>query len=111
MENLEELLNELQMQNQQLQTVLIQKQSLMIQSRETEKALEEIEKGCEEIYKTIGPILVRTNREDIKKDLEESKEEVGIKLKSLEKQEAMLKERIKKIQEKFQELTQAGKGG
>ena len=111
MENLEDLLNELQIQNQQLQTVMIQKQSLMIQSRETEKALEELEKGCEEIYKTIGPILVRTNREDIKKDLEESKEETGIKLKSLEKQEAILKKRIKEIQEKFQELTQAGKGG
>jgi prefoldin beta subunit len=111
MENLEELLNELQLQNQQLQTILIQKQSLMIQGKEVERALEEIEKGGEEIYRSVGPILVKTNREDIKKDLEEDREETEIKINSLDKQEIRIRKRIKEIQEKFQEFTRTSKGG
>ena len=76
MSELEDALNELQLHNQQLQTVMMQKQSLMIQDKEMEKALEEIEKsGGEEIFKSIGPILVKTSKEAIKKDLEEGREE------------------------------------
>ncbi len=112
MSELEDALNELQLHNQQLQTVMMQKQALMIQDKEMEKALEEIEKsGDEEIFKSIGPILVKTSKESIKKDLEDSREEADLRVKSLEKQEAKIKQKIKSMQEKFQALTQSGSGG
>ncbi|MBI2233074.1 MAG: prefoldin subunit beta [Candidatus Aenigmarchaeota archaeon] len=112
MSELEDALNELQLHNQQLQTVMMQKQSLMIQDKEMEKALEEIEKsGGEEIFKSIGPILVKTSKEAIKKDLEEGREETELKVKALEKQEIRIKQKIKSMQERFQSLTQGGSGG
>lgn len=112
MSELEDALNELQLHNQQLQTVMMQKQSLMIQDKEMEKALEEIEKsGGEEIFKSIGPILVKTSKEAIKKDLEEGREEAELKVNALEKQETRIKQRIKSLQERFQALTQGGSGG
>ena len=69
MENLEEVLGQLQMQNQQLQNVLLQKQTLLLQSKEIEKALEEIEKeDTQEIYRSVGPILVKTEKAKVKKE-------------------------------------------
>ena len=72
----------------------------------------EIEKsGGEEIFKSIGPILVKTSKEAIKKDLEEGREEAELKVKALEKQEIRIKQKIKSMQERFQALTQGGSGG
>ncbi|MBI2578731.1 MAG: prefoldin subunit beta [Candidatus Aenigmarchaeota archaeon] len=108
-ENLEELLGHLQMQNQQLQNVMMQKQALIIQTKEIEKALEEISReDSEEIYRSVGPILVKADKEKVKKDLEEQKEEMELKIKSLEKQESRLKSLMKEGQEKFQSLHQGG---
>lgn len=110
-ENLEELLGQLQMQNQQLQNVLLQKQTLMLQGKEVEKALDEISKeDTQEIYRSIGPILVRADKEKTKKDLEEQKEEMELKIKTLEKQESRLKSMMKESQEKFQGLQKGGVG-
>lgn len=113
MSELEEMLGELQMQNQQLQTIMIQKQALMIQDKEMENALEEVEKCTDEdIYKSVGPILVKISKEAIKKELEEGREENDLKIKSLEKQEAKVKQKIKTMQEKFQSVAQSsGTGG
>ena len=109
MENLEEVLGQLQMQNQQLQNVLLQKQTLLMQSKEIEKALEEIEKeDTQEIYRSVGPILVKTEKAKVKKELVEQKEEIDLKVKSLEKQETKLKSLLKEGQEKFQSLQQGG---
>ncbi len=72
-----------------------------MRSRELEKAIEEAEKSTE-IYRTIGPILVKVEKERIEKELEEEKEEIDIKLKTLESQEERIKGKIKDAQEKFQ---------
>ena len=112
MGELEDILSELQMHNQQLQAIMIQKQALMIQDKEMEKALEEIEKcSDEEIFKSIGPILVKSPKEEVKKELEDGREDTDLKIKSLERQEARVKQKIKSIQEKFQALAQSGSGG
>ena len=105
MNDVEEMISELQNSNQQLQTIVMQKQALMIQNKEAEKALEEIEK-CrdEDIYKSVGPILVRTSKETMKKELLEEREETELKLKSLEKQETRIRQKMKTIQEKFQSM-------
>lgn len=104
MSELEELLGHLQLQNQQLQTIIIQKQSLLIQDKEIEKALEEMEKCGDEIYKSVGPILVKTNKEDMRNELKEERDDISIKLKSIEKQEKRIRDAIKDSQEKFQSM-------
>jgi prefoldin beta subunit len=101
----EQTLAKLQVQNQQLETLLIQKQSLMVEKNEIEMALKELEKNeTDEVYKIVGPILVKVTLPKIKKDLEETKEEIDIRLKSIEKNENKLRESIEKARNKLREL-------
>ncbi len=113
-QNMEELLMQLQMQNQQLQAIMMQRQAMTIQGREIEAALEGIEKSQSDIFKSIGPILVKTSKEGIKKELTEEKEEIELKLAALDRQEKKIKDKVKEMQEKFQSLMPqegAGQGG
>lgn len=108
---LEDALGKMQIQNQQLQTILLQRQTLMVQNSEIEKALEEIEKSSDDIFKSVGPILVRTKKDDIKKELEEQKDEIQLKLKTFDSQEKKIKEHLKDAQERVQKLMPVGQGG
>lgn len=103
-EDLEQLLGQLQVQSQQLQSIVLQKQALMIQDREIETALEEVEKADSDIFRSVGPLLVKTGKEKAAAELKEGKEEIELKLKALQTQEKRLKDRIKENQEKFQKL-------
>jgi prefoldin beta subunit len=101
----QEILIELQTFQQQTQTVLIQKESLNIQNMEIDRALEELKKTTnEDAYKAVGPILVKSTKKDIEKDLAERKETIDLRLKSLQKQEDRLKEKMKQTQERFEEI-------
>src|SRR3989338_2080320 len=111
MGELENLIGHLQMQNQQLQGVLMQKQSLSMQSREIEKAIEHLENATDDVYRTVGPILVKIPGADVKKQLEDDKEEVDLKLKTIEVQEKKLLDRLKENQEKIQGMMPQGQGG
>lgn len=111
MGELENLIGMLQTQNQQLQAIMMQKQALTIQGREIEKALEHIELASDDIYRTVGPILIKTSAKDIKSHLEEEKEEIGLKIKTIESQEKRLKDKLKESQEKIQTMMPAGQGG
>jgi len=96
---------ELQAFQQQMQTVLIQKESLNIQNMEIDKALEELEKvKNEDVFKAVGPILIKSEKEKLKKELEERKETTNLRLKSLQKQENRLKERLEETQKKLEEV-------
>jgi prefoldin beta subunit len=113
-EDLEKIVGQLQLQNQQLQAIMMQKQTLMVQSREVEKALDALEKCNDEVYKSVGPILVKSTKDDIKKELAEGKEEIDLKMTSLDKQEKKIKERIKEAQDKFKDMVperHVGQGG
>ena len=82
-----------------------------MRSRELEKALEEIEKS-DDIYRTVGPVLIKVEKNKIKDELDDEKEETDIKLKTLETQEDRIKEKIKGIQEKFESQSHMmGQGG
>jgi prefoldin beta subunit len=101
----QQILIELQTFQQQMQTVLIQKESLNIQSIEMDKALEELKKATtEDVYKAVGPILIKSTKKDLEKELDEKKETIDLRLKSLQKQEDRLKEKLKESQEKFEEF-------
>ncbi len=101
----QQILIELQTFQQQMQTVLIQKESLNIQSMEIDKALEELNKTeHNDVYKAVGPILIKSTKKELTKELDERKETIELRLKSLQKQENRLKEKLKESQEKFEEI-------
>src|SRR3990172_304302 len=108
----QQILLEMQAYQQQLQTVLIQKETLNIQNMEIDKALEELGKvKDEDVFKAIGPILVKSEKGCLKKELEEKKETIGLSLKSLQKQETRMKERMEESQKKLEEILKpSGKG-
>src|SRR5437867_11580043 len=73
--------------------------------REVEGTLEELNKltGETPIYKSIGMLLVRQDdREGLKKELEEHKETLTIRVKSLQKQEKALSQRYEDLATKIQ---------
>jgi len=101
----QQMLIELQTFQQQMQTVLLQKESLNIQSMELDKALEELKKATtEDVYKAVGPILVKSTKKDLEIELVEKKETIELRLKSLQKQEDRIKEKLKDVQGKFEDF-------
>ena len=107
----QQMLMDLQTFQQQMQTVMIQKESLNVQNIEIEKALEELKKTTnEDVYKAVGPILIKSTKKELEKELSEKKETLDLRLKSLQKQEDRLKERLKSSQEKFEEFLKNQEG-
>lgn len=88
----------------------MQKQQLEVESVEVEKALEELNKLGEEdvVYKNAGPLLIKTKRSDTVKELEEKKELSKTRLLVLGKQEARVKENLKEVETKINEMIRIG---
>jgi len=94
-------IEELQLLESHLQNFIFQKQSVQIEANEIENALEELKNSGEEIYKIISGFLIKSNKEDVKKELEEKKKLVAIRLESMEKQEKLIDRDVKKLREEI----------
>ena len=101
----QERLLRLQQLQQTLQSVLAQKQQLELELTEVEQALSELEKISENtvIYKSIGNLLVKTEKEKVKNELNERKELLNMRIGVLGKQEERLRGQVKDLQEKIQQ--------
>ncbi len=89
---------------QQLQAVLNQKFQMDAQVKEMSRTEEELNKAPQDvvIYKSIGALLIKADgKEAILKDIEESKETMEVRLKSLERQEKTLKDRYQVLQDQL----------
>jgi prefoldin beta subunit len=91
-------ISQLQMFEQGLQSFLQQKQQFQSQMLEIESSLEEL-KDSKEAYKIVGNIMVKTDKDELQKDLGSKKEMLEIRIKAIEKQETQLKEKATKLQE------------
>lgn len=90
-------LAELQIIEQNLQQFLMQKQQLQAQLIEIDSALKELV-GKEKAYKIISNIMVLKDSSELNDDLKSKKEIIELRLKSIEKQEKMMKDKATKIQ-------------
>jgi len=108
---LQEQLVRLQQLQQTLQSVSTQRQQVELELSETDKALAELEKSTDDtpVYKTVGSILVKSNRQTLLTELKERKELMATRVTVLGKQEDRTRERLKEIQEKLQERLKAPK--
>jgi len=104
----QEQLARLQQLQQTLQSVVTQKQQLEMESTETDKALAELEKSTDDtpVYKSVGSILVKSDRQTLLTELKERKELLTTRVTVLGKQEERTRERLKEVQEKLQERLQ-----
>ena len=94
----EEKIGRLQLMEQNLQNFLVQKQQFQAQLVEVESALNEL-KNTKEAYKIVGNIMVSSTKEDLEKDLKEKKKMLDLRVATIEKQEDIIKEKAKKIQQ------------
>ena len=94
----------LQQLQQTLQGVMAQKQQLTLQLTEVEQAASELEKMNETavIYKSIGALLVKSEKDKVTAELTERKELVKMRIDVLAKQEERLRTQVKDLQEKLQ---------
>jgi len=99
-----QLLVQFQIQSQQLENIINQKQTIIFQKNEIENALEELNKHGENFYKIVGPLVVKSSKDDLKKELENKKEENELKIKSLEKSEKEMKKIIDSNREKLRRI-------
>ncbi|AIF83415.1 prefoldin, beta subunit, archaeal [Candidatus Nitrososphaera evergladensis SR1] len=110
---LREQVSRLQQLQQNLQAIMMQKQQLEVEAVETDRALEELKKAGPEdaVYKAAGSVMVKAKKDDVVKELEEKKELSATRVKVLEKQEGRVKDNLKEVESKINEMIRGGGGG
>ncbi|MBU1136250.1 MAG: prefoldin subunit beta [Nanoarchaeota archaeon] len=99
-----EKIQELQLTEQNLQNFILQKQTFQVELNETISALEEIKKSEEEkIFKIIGQVMLKTKKSEITEELNKKKEIFELRIKSFEKQEKILTEKLEKTRKEIEE--------
>ncbi|MEM3851781.1 MAG: prefoldin subunit beta [Methanomassiliicoccales archaeon] len=101
---LQSQLNQYQQLQQQIQVISSQRFQFEAQSKEVTRAIEELQSLPEDavIYKNIGSLLIKSgNRESVLKELNEQKETLDVRVKTLERQEKHLRERYQSLQEEL----------
>jgi len=92
-------LQEMQILEQNLQNLLLQKQAFQMELSETTSALQEIEKSGDEIFKIIGQLMIKSEKSKIKEELLNKEKILNTRIKSFEKQEDFISEKLEKIRE------------
>ena len=109
---LREQVARLQQLQQNLQAIMMQKQQVELEVAETDRALEEIKKtGIEDVvYKSAGPLLIKSKKDDVIKELEEKKELSNTRVMVLTKQETRVKDNLKEVENKINQMIRGAQG-
>ncbi len=101
--DIQQLISQAQLYQQQMQNIMVQKESLNIQLIEISKALEELEKSHadNDVYRIAGPILIKSGKTEVKKDLKEKEDVIRMRLKTIETGEKRVKDKIEEIRDKM----------
>jgi prefoldin beta subunit len=100
-QKVQEQLEQLQRLQNQLAVAQQQRQQMEMQVREAERAIEELGSVADDapVYRSVGSVLFRTSgKADTIAKLGEEKESLEVRLKSMEKQEARVKEAATQLQ-------------
>jgi len=97
----ENKIQEMQILEQNLQNILLQKQAFNMELIETQEAAKEIEKSGDEVFKIIGQLMLKSDRLKIKEELKNKEKIIELRLKSIEKQENSLTEKLEELREEL----------
>jgi len=89
--------NQLQLLQQNLESVMLHKQQIESQLTEVNSALTQLEKA-EKSYKILGKIMVAASKNELNNSLNEQKEVAEVRLKNFIEQEKKIKENIEEVQ-------------
>ncbi len=90
---------------QNLQAIVNQKQLLEAEKAEAERATEELKKAATDavVYKNAGSVLVKANRDDLLKELQEKTDLTNTRILVLTKQEERIRTSLQEVQNKVNE--------
>jgi prefoldin beta subunit len=101
----EENIQEMQLIEQSLQNILLQKQAFQMELSEIEAALKELGSAGEEVFKIVGNLMIKTEKKKTQEDLENKKKLLELRLKTFEKQEDSLSQKLEKLREEVLKST------
>lgn len=106
----EKLPPEVQQQAIRFQQIQVQLNQLIAEKSILEQELREINRALEvlknvpdntEIYRAAGHLLIKINKEVAEKELSERKELIELRIKTLDRQESLLRQQLSEIQNKL----------
>lgn len=97
----QEKLQEMRILEQNLQNILLQKQTFQIELAETKAALQEMEKSSDEVYKIVGQLMIKSEKEKIKKELQDKEKMLELRMGTFEKQEKSSIEKMEKLRDEL----------
>jgi len=109
----QEKLEELQDLQDTAQQVAVQKNEAETQLTESRNALQELENIDEDtaMYREVGDLLVQTDYETAKDNLEEKVDSLELRVENLERQEGRVQEQFETLQEELQNMLGGAGGG
>ena len=103
MSDVSQSISEFERGRAQLAGISAQKQQLSVQAESLGASIEEIRKTKEEkVYKFAGSIMLLVPTPEALKDLESRKESVDLRLKTVEKQENILVDKLNKLKDEIE---------
>jgi len=88
---------------QQVQNLVARKQQLKLELMEVENALRELEKVGEDtpVYKSVGAILIRTDKAKLVQELEDRKTFLNLRIEQVEREEKRARELLEDVRAKL----------
>jgi len=96
---------------QQLQQILNQKFRMEAQLKEMDLTIDELKKTPLDspVYKNVGALMIKvSDREGLLKEIEDDKETSEVRVKSLDRQEKMLREKYQLMQDQISKAMNSG---
>ena len=101
MQDKDKKIQEIQILEQNLQNLLLQKQAFQMEISETIAAKREIEMAGEDVFKIIGQLMIKSDKSRIKDELSNKEKLLDLRIKSFEKQETALIEKIDSLRKEI----------
>ena len=90
---------------EQYKTIVLRKQQFDLEAKEVDRALNEAKNLADDavVYKSVGMLLFRTDKVKIIAELTEKKEELDLRVKTIERQEQRIKTQLEELRKSIME--------
>lgn len=96
-----DVMQKFQEYQQELQGIMYQKEAMRMHFQEMQESLKELSSAKSDVYKAMGAILIKSDAETLKKELNDEAEMSEVRIKTLEKQEKVIREKLLAVQNKL----------
>lgn len=99
MDSKDKKVQEIQIIEQTMYNLSFQKQSFQLELSETIETLSNLESSEGEIFKIVGQLMIKSNKNKIKEELLNKQKLLELRLKSIEKEENSLAEKVTSLRQ------------